>query len=157
MFKSKREPRIGDFVKLILIREPDRFTSFESVYQFLFELFPVFKNEFFDDDYLHALVREPEPESESEPEPEPKLEPEPEKESEVLPLIVKDPEIPNKLGNTVNEKKVDSLDMTGAKSNQEIGGNKMNVPSFGNLGSINKTPKTVDPPEIQVSNLFGDK
>lgn len=143
MFKSKREPRIGDFIKLILILEPDKFTSFESIYQFLFELFPIFKTEFFDEEYLRALVREPDPESESEPE----------EVSNPIPLsnMFGDP---NKMENVVEGKKQNVLDMTGPKSNQEIQENQLNVPSFGNLGSINKTQNTNPPPEDLKTNPF---
>ena len=69
MFKSKRQPRIGDFIKIILIREPNKFTSFESIYLFLKQLYDKFEYDFFNEDYLEAIVAEPE----SEPEPEPEM------------------------------------------------------------------------------------
>jgi hypothetical protein len=119
MFKSRRDPRIGDFIRIILIKEPEKFKSFQEIYIFLKELYPVFKTNFFDEDYLEALV--PEPESESEPEDEEDDEDE-----------GSDNNSNNKF-QTVGELGEENLNMTGQKSNKEMGGLPLKAPSFGNL------------------------
>jgi len=133
MFKSKREPRIGDFIKLILIREPDKFKSFQDIYLFLKELYPVFKTKFFDEEYLEALV--PEPESESEPEDE-------EEDDEM------EGDFENDNPNTLGEPEGENLNMTGQKSNKDINKLPLKVPTFGELDMKNddiKSPHVGNP------------
>ena len=133
MFKSKRQPRIGDFIKMILIREPQKFTSFESIYLFLVPLYDKFEFDFFNEEYFEALVPEPE----SEPEPEPESEPEP------------------SLGNDHQIQKNEDfggLDMTGQKSNKIIDPPSLKPPSFGNINNIEKDVKVNQLPNLDIKN-----
>jgi hypothetical protein len=112
MFKSKRDPRVGDFVKLIFIKEPNKFTNFNSLFLFLHQLYPMFKFDFFDDEYLETMFRESE-EEESEEELEESEEPK-------------------------EEFVEDRMNMTTQKSEQNLDNPALRPPSFGNLDGSEK-------------------
>lgn len=116
MFYSKREPRIGDFLKMILIKEPNKFTSFHSIFLFLHQLYPLFSFDFFDEEYLEALFKESEESMESE-----------EDEDEV----------------DEDEEEGGNVDITGQESIRDTRTPALKPPSFGNIGALSKNGSDV--------------
>lgn len=114
MFKSKRDPRVGDFIKLLFIREPQKFPDFHSMFLFLHQLYPKFSFDFFDDDYLETMFRDSEVE---------------ESEDEQSMEEFEEPK---------EEFFDDKVNMTTQKSNKDLDNPAFNPPSFGNIDGSNK-------------------
>ena len=58
LLKSRGSPRFGDFLKQILVTDGLKFDSFQALQQFLKELYPRFKDPFFEENYFEEIPNE---------------------------------------------------------------------------------------------------